>query len=290
MPLEKYKESVKQTITDGIRAMYKRYSKFDTEHALDELDTYIRRNGKLIRPTLMLLVYELYGGHDYRTVSGAAAAIELFHLFALAHDDIIDGDTLRSGQPSLGTEPTLSVQDTLPRRIILGDILHSLAWETLAQVPVDEKTLRDILLLMSKTAVITGLGVIAEPVCSGHPVSASRDGLFDLYDRKTGYYTFAGPMTMGYRLAGGTDTHEQGALTATALLMGRAYQLIDDYRDGKQSEGTEPLHEYIRSTEQVADEVGRLYHDVYQAIESLSLGDAARNTLKRVCDLFPSIE
>jgi geranylgeranyl diphosphate synthase, type I len=66
--------------------------------------------GKLLRPTLLLLAYELAGAWnmststptDYlRRALPVAAALELTHNFTLIHDDIVDGDTERRHRPTL---------------------------------------------------------------------------------------------------------------------------------------------------------------------------------------------
>jgi geranylgeranyl diphosphate synthase type I len=55
--------------------------------------------GKLLRPSLLLFIYEVLGGEPEAALP-AAVALELVHSFSLAHDDIQDRDEERHGRPT----------------------------------------------------------------------------------------------------------------------------------------------------------------------------------------------
>ncbi|MCA9360572.1 polyprenyl synthetase family protein, partial [Candidatus Kaiserbacteria bacterium] len=55
--------------------------------------------GKRFRSKLTLLLGDCYG--ILEKVVPAAVSIELFHNSTLIHDDIVDGDTLRRGRPTV---------------------------------------------------------------------------------------------------------------------------------------------------------------------------------------------
>ncbi len=59
-----------------------------------------KARGKRLRPVLGLLTARAYQVSD-ESILPFAAAIELFHNFALVHDDIEDGDTVRRGRPAV---------------------------------------------------------------------------------------------------------------------------------------------------------------------------------------------
>ncbi|WP_127502466.1 polyprenyl synthetase family protein [Actinoplanes solisilvae] len=69
--------------------------------ALDSLRRFILAGGKRLRPTFCYWGWRGGGGDDCPQVVNAAAALELFHAFALIHDDIIDGSDRRRGEPSM---------------------------------------------------------------------------------------------------------------------------------------------------------------------------------------------
>lgn len=68
---------------------------------LDHAIAHIRqRNGKMMRPMLVLLTAKLYGDICSETLY-AAVALELLHTASLVHDDVVDESTERRGQLSV---------------------------------------------------------------------------------------------------------------------------------------------------------------------------------------------
>lgn len=56
--------------------------------------------GKRIRPVLMLMACELFGG-DINQAIDPAVGLEVFHNFTLLHDDVMDNSDLRRGKPTV---------------------------------------------------------------------------------------------------------------------------------------------------------------------------------------------
>ena len=68
---------------------------------LDSVIIHIRqRNGKMMRPILVLLAARLYGSVCPATLH-AAVSLELLHTASLVHDDVVDESTQRRGQLSV---------------------------------------------------------------------------------------------------------------------------------------------------------------------------------------------
>ena len=68
---------------------------------LDSVVSHIRqRNGKMMRPILVLLVARLYDAVRPSTLH-AAVSLELLHTASLVHDDVVDESTERRGQLSV---------------------------------------------------------------------------------------------------------------------------------------------------------------------------------------------
>jgi octaprenyl-diphosphate synthase len=76
--------------------------------------------GKLFRPTLLLLAEEAAGVRDVRSIT-LAAVIELIHLATLVHDDSVDHSVLRRGMPTINSLFSHQVS------VIMGDYLYSRA-------------------------------------------------------------------------------------------------------------------------------------------------------------------
>ncbi len=82
--------------------------------------------GKCIRPYLCYLSAQLGTAPDVR-VDNQCLAIELFHLFSLVHDDVMDESPLRRGQPSLYAKYGAN------RAILAGDYLLIWTFELLSK-------------------------------------------------------------------------------------------------------------------------------------------------------------
>ena len=68
---------------------------------LNEVISHIRqKNGKMMRPMLLLLMAKLYGTVCPETLH-AAVSLELLHTASLVHDDVVDESTERRGQLSV---------------------------------------------------------------------------------------------------------------------------------------------------------------------------------------------
>jgi geranylgeranyl diphosphate synthase type I len=66
----------------------------------DALFSYVRHRGKGLRPALLLLCAGAVGGDETQALP-AAAAVEIFQIWTLVHDDIIDRDETRRGSPTV---------------------------------------------------------------------------------------------------------------------------------------------------------------------------------------------
>ena len=79
----------------------KKNAKDDEPKELYEPIRYtLNLGGKRIRPALLMLSNNLFGGQDTAALN-SALAIEIFHNFTLLHDDIMDKSPLRRGKETV---------------------------------------------------------------------------------------------------------------------------------------------------------------------------------------------
>lgn len=83
--------------------------------------------GKRLRPVLLLLACDAFGGNTDDAIP-AALAIEMFHNFTLVHDDIMDGAEIRRGKETIWN---IWGEDTA---ILVGDTIFTLALEYLNRI------------------------------------------------------------------------------------------------------------------------------------------------------------
>ncbi|MBU0692411.1 polyprenyl synthetase family protein [bacterium] len=75
-------------------------NRFQPEDIREAVTCYFESGGKRLRPAVMLFSCGAVGGDEKKAVS-AAAAVEIFHTWTLVHDDIIDRDPIRRGNPTV---------------------------------------------------------------------------------------------------------------------------------------------------------------------------------------------
>jgi geranylgeranyl diphosphate synthase, type II len=109
----------------------------------DPVNYILSLGGKRLRPVLVLMAHEMFGGNP-RTILDEALAIELFHNFTLVHDDIMDQAPLRRNQP------TVHIKWDTNTAILAGDLMLVKAYEMLSSRPHEK--LFEVMNLFSRTA------------------------------------------------------------------------------------------------------------------------------------------
>lgn len=105
--------------------------------------------GKRIRPTLMLLAYNLYKD-DPESVLMQACALETYHNYTLLHDDLMDNAEMRRGHE------TVHKRWDANTAILSGDSMLVLAYERMTKCR--EVYLQDVLHTFTETALEIGEG------------------------------------------------------------------------------------------------------------------------------------
>ena len=105
--------------------------------------TYILSvGGKRMRPALLLMACDLFGG-EVNSALSPALAIEVFHNFTLVHDDIMDNAPLRRGKITVHEKWNPNTA------ILSGDVMLVEAYKLMMQVEVP--ILRQALEIFSNT-------------------------------------------------------------------------------------------------------------------------------------------
>lgn len=100
--------------------------------------------GKRIRPIMVLLACDMFGGEVEMAVS-PAVAIEIFHNFTLLHDDIMDHAPIRRGKETVCKKWNTNVA------ILSGDTMFALAYKHL--IRTNPKVLINILEIFTQAAI-----------------------------------------------------------------------------------------------------------------------------------------
>ncbi|MEE2719485.1 MAG: polyprenyl synthetase family protein [Planctomycetota bacterium] len=184
--------------------------------------------GKRLRPTLMLMSCRAVGG-TIETSIPAAVALELIHCFSLIHDDLpaLDNDALRRGQP------TLHVKAGEAMAILAGDLMISLAFQQLTQLPVEPSIACSLVSELAGGTTSMVIGQIYDTL-GGLPGSLEpREQLQLVHRNKTGALLRAACRMGGF--CGGADEASMECLTAYGDAVGLMFQVVDDLLDVTQT-------------------------------------------------------
>ena len=222
---------------ENYREAFLNYSKAkefvkEPENLYKPIEYILNLGGKRLRPTLVLMSCDAFGG-NYKEALDAALAVEVFHNFSLVHDDIMDEAPLRRGQKTVHKKWDLNTG------ILSGDAMMILAYQLFENYkPEKFKALAE---LFSKTAL---------EVCEGQQYdidfetrnNVSIAQYLKMIEYKTAVLV-AASLKMGAIIANASSKDAQD-IYEFGLNLGIAFQLQDDYLDvfgnadfGKQKAG-----------------------------------------------------
>lgn len=93
---------------------------------LNEVLAYIKkRNGKMMRPLLVMLMAKLFKGSVMPSTLHAALSLELLHTASLVHDDVVDESNERRGQSSVNALYDNKVSILVGDYMLATSLLHA---------------------------------------------------------------------------------------------------------------------------------------------------------------------
>lgn len=196
------------------------------------------RGGKRFRSSIVLGTHAALGGAQDDAAVAVAAGFELLHTAFLVHDDLIDHDWVRRGEPNLaatmretsvaaGSEPGPAQQWSEAAAVLAGDLALSRAHRLVAGVDVPGHQREQLLDLLDETLLVSAGGELADTAYGlGVHVPTLGQALL-VCESKTAMYSFRAPLRAGAVLAG-ASARTQVELDQVGRLLGRAFQLVDD--------------------------------------------------------------
>ena len=175
--------------------------------------------GKRLRPVLLLMTAEAFGG-SLEEAMPAALAVEIFHNFTLLHDDIMDNADVRRGKPSVYAKWGGNVA------LLSGDAMLITAYRSLAKVASER--LPRVMSIFSDMAL---------EVCEGQQYDmdfetiskVSVEEYMQMIERKTSAL-LSGSAMIGATMAGASE-EDIKKIYRFATELGLAFQLQDDVLD-----------------------------------------------------------
>ncbi|MCR2812046.1 polyprenyl synthetase family protein [Microbacterium sp. zg.Y1090] len=195
--------------------------------------------GKRFRPALVVAAYRACGGEaPGDPVFQVAAAFELLHTAFVVHDDVIDRDTERRGEPNVAGEfaaraRAQGVPDTGANLlgetagILAGDVLLHEATRMIALAELPSAARAALLDLLDDAVLVSAAGELSDVSNAVRQDCPDTAELLVTTHDKTAVYSFAAPLRAGAALAGAPAATD-AALGRSGALAGLAFQLVDD--------------------------------------------------------------
>lgn len=214
--LEPYRLRVEEALTSSIES-------FGPPTRLREAVLYaLQTAGKRFRPAIVLMVAQAIGKNE--DALPAALAVEFFHTASLIADDLpcMDNDQMRRGTQ------TLHVAFDEATAILATYALISAGYD---QIRINAKNSPEKgMLAFENVTHNTGIwGATGGQFNDLFLEAPTREAFLDLIDKKTGTL-FEISFVLGW-LFGGGEIEKLSLVKKTALHLGRAFQLSDDFLD-----------------------------------------------------------
>jgi geranylgeranyl diphosphate synthase, type I len=211
--------------------------------------------GKRIRPAFCVWGYVAAAGiptdEELKPLLAAAGSLDVLHVSALVHDDLMDSSDLRRGRPAahrqfealhanagwLGDSAAFGRAGA----ILLGDLLLMWSAQMLHGAGVDQSTLERALPIVEAMRTEVTCGQYLDMVAQAHPlrkrapaigslrptIELALDDASRVVEYKAARYTVQRPCQIGAALGAGDD-ELYFALGAYGSPLGRAFQFRDD--------------------------------------------------------------
>ena len=223
--------------------------------------------GKRLRPVLLLITLETFGGNIDEAMP-AAMAVEIFHNFTLLHDDIMDNADVRRGKPSVYAKWGGNVA------LLSGDAMLITAYKHLTRISAS--VLPRVMNIFSDMAL---------EVCEGQQYDMDFESMekvsvvdyMQMIERKTSAL-LSGSAMIGATMAGASDDDVK-KIYRFATELGLAFQLQDDVLD---SYGDESLGKKIGGDILEGKQT-------FLMVQAMSRADAAQREVLRTTHLVEEL-
>ncbi len=205
------------------------------KRVVEDIYRFARAGGKRVRPTLVVAGYLGAGGDEPEKAVKASIAYELLHVYLLIHDDIMDRDELRRGQPTIWkslmdhyVRGPVDKHEAESLAMIAGDLAETYATEALLRAGFDAEITLWAVKELHEITERTGYGQTLDVSLEMLPIEDIREeDVLKVHELKTAKYTVEGPLHLGARLAQ-ADKNMFDTYTGYAIPVGIAFQLQDD--------------------------------------------------------------
>jgi len=241
-------------------------------HLWEAISRQFTSGGKWIRPVLTVVSYESFGGHN-PAIYNLAAAQELLHVSLLIHDDIMDHDYMRHGQPNVAGEyleyyrnQPAADHRAMSAALLAGDLLQARGHQAIAFSGFDADIRQAAAKVFARQLYEVAAGQLLDVEAEMH--DQTPELYLKVNQLKTATYSFTGPLLMGAEAAGAPQS-AFAELEELGNSLGVAFQLADDLLGmfGDQAKIGKPILSDMRE--------GKLTYTIRQALLEATAEDKA---------------
>lgn len=244
MDLQQFKKTIDPLLKSFLEERFKRFLANTSDPFVKDFVSYSKTltlaGGKRIRPYVAYVMYVANGGKDIENAIRLFLSFEIFHMFALIHDDIMDKQDKRHGVDTIHAYVLKKLKknkrigdiENVARAqgILLGDLYFSWAMEIFLDnksfAPANIKKAHEYFYKM------------VDEVCLGQIIdidtttreTADEKLINEKTRLKTSRYTFVRPMQIGAHLANPNNNLDEYC-ERLGTTLGMAFQLQDDLLD-----------------------------------------------------------
>ncbi len=242
MNIVEFKTAFQSVLAKAIESKFEEYAVYTQDAEILKIINYAKSiigGGKCIRPYMAYTLYETLGCDNREEIMDLLVSLEIFHAFALIHDDVIDEGKMRHRVDTLHTFVSKGMHDNHrnvanrihyghSQAILVGDLLFSWAigrFHQFNHLPNYAEAWKVFYQMIDEVAIgqMIDVNVITREAIDMSLVETKMR-------LKTAGYTFVRPMQIGVTLAGKQKELLKFCVDfGTAL--GLAFQTQDDILD-----------------------------------------------------------
>lgn len=236
--LEQILQPIKREFEE-CKAIYRSAHSDNSPLLNDILEHIHHREGKMMRPILVLLCAKLFGNTDEKAIK-VAAAYEFFHTASLVHDDVVDESDERRGQPSVNASYSNK------KAVLAGDYILSYCLHFIASA--GNPRLVDII---SVAANCLSSGELLQLATSGK--KRSKEEYIEVIKNKTAALFTA--CAQSGAVVGGANEEDIEVMRQFGEAVGIGFQIKDDLLDNEieQEEAAQMVSNYIQTAKSLLD-------------------------------------
>jgi geranylgeranyl diphosphate synthase type I len=242
MNIIEFKSEFQSVLAQAIEYKFEEYSAYTKDAEILDIISYAKSiigGGKCIRPYMAYTLYETLGCDNRETIMDLLVSLEIFHAFALIHDDVIDEGKLRHKVDTVHTFVSKRIQKDHrsfknrvhygnSQAILVGDLLFSWAisrFHKFSYLPHYNEAWKVFYTMIDEVAIgqMIDVNVITRDKISSQLIETKMR-------LKTAGYTFVRPMQIGVTLAGKEKELTKFCLDF-GIALGLAFQTQDDILD-----------------------------------------------------------